>query len=422
MFVSVLILILWQVFSATSSSTACRQALACEGHWDNFTSAGWRPIADNITSLTAPINTTLVELLSHKRLRWIAMVGDSNMRYLFFELVRRLCVVESKCTLHAPFFDTIVKASGDRKDITTILKSRENKIGGLRAAHLDFDVFIRNAHTRAGKGLRVSFRMVVGTHAKTMRSLDNLDRQFCSSDQVDKGTGSSNPCVREGIPMHNSSFTASPSALIFNQGYWNLTSISDRNITSQLFAKLAELHKRGRSRVMWTTLFHWRLDVMREFDAKHFVDFSRDCNVSNTIQRANVMCRDLAAQYDVEVLDLDNMALLVDDLFAKSVTKMPSAQLTSTQQQSCNSLIAQYGIKPGRSWGSAPVDGEARKTWASLGCDSVATDPLIQKKTLVTPDGVHQEQQFYGAAVKQIVITLLECSRFASTASNINKS
>lgn len=400
--VFLLLIIISQVLSGRDVTT-CGQALQGRGQWDNFTSAGWRPTAGN----TVFTNTTLIELLSRKRLRWIAMVGDSNMRYLCYELVRRMCDLDSKCTLHAPFFDPIVKARGERGDISNnLVKSREIRDAGPRPAHLDFDVIVR----RSGKSLRLSFRMVVGSHLKTIRALDNLDRQFCSSAQEAGKGAASNPCQREGIPMHNASFTASPSALIFNQGYWNLTSLLDRNITSQLFAKLADIQRRGRSRVLWSTLFHWRLDVMRAFDPKHYVDFSRDCNVTSTIPIANAMCKALAAQHDVQVLDLDRMAVLLDNLFATSVVKKKVlSELSSTQEQSCNELIVKHGIRPGRSWGTALADSDARKAWTSIGCDSVSADPLIQKKVLVTPDGVHQDQRFYGAAVSQIVTALLEC-------------
>lgn len=250
----------------------CIRALNATGRWTSFSESGWRlhGLGPKHFGRGKPSSSPLYpEWFLRRNVSWMSFVGDSNMRNIFFQLVNRLCNgthIQTKCLMHAPLMPEF---DAREKGFRPLLGYVAQTNAGFRIPHLDFDLFAvskptvnvtstSNANVTTATGqteqspaLRISFRMVVGVHHKTLRALDNLDSQYCSNPP--KGVSAAEleklPCSRAGgIPMgrRNGNSSANtprrvPNAVFFSPGYWNLTSLQEESTSRSIMGRLGRL-------------------------------------------------------------------------------------------------------------------------------------------------------------------------------------
>ena len=84
----------------------CESCLSGQGVWDKLALEGWHP-QDNhgkFFKLNKRLQDPL-DIIQQGNYSWFAMIGDSNMRHLYYETVGIICKKEVQCTLHLPNSD-----------------------------------------------------------------------------------------------------------------------------------------------------------------------------------------------------------------------------------------------------------------------------------------------------------------------------
>ena len=166
----------------------CDSCLSGQGVWDKLALEGWHP-QDNhgkFFKLNKRLQDPL-DILQQGNYSWMAMLGDSNMRHLYYEVVGIICKREIQCTIHLPNADPHKKKMGeDPTSWRSTLSDAVIKGDVISQSHQDHDVIFEKA---TGEVYRISFRMIVGEIVKTIRSLDRIDDLFCISKEAGNAVG-----------------------------------------------------------------------------------------------------------------------------------------------------------------------------------------------------------------------------------------
>ena len=353
----------------------CDSCLSGQGVWDKLALEGWHP-QDNhgkFFKLNKRLQDPL-DILQQGNYSWVAMLGDSNMRHLYYEVVGIICKKEIQCTVHLPNADPKKKKiDEDPSSWRSTLSDAIIKNDVITQAHQDHDVIFEKA---TGEVYRISFRMIVGEVRKTVRSLDRIDELFC----ISKEAGNAPTCdagvnVTKQIPkifrpcknsIRNCRRYLKPDILYMNDGYWDFNNMLDKDLSETFFKKLG--CEFVNTRVIWMTHYQIRLDIMRSFDKGHYDSFTKlgVPYAETVIDNTNVQRKTLAKKYGIEVLDVNKMQQILDAFYKASLGEQDF--------------------------------------------ENAAVFSIDHKRDELSPDGVHQNKYFYGAVAKQMFINMAVCT------------
>jgi hypothetical protein len=354
-------IVCWCLLSSPYSSSAstltkeleeekmCFETLDCLGTWHSLDVHGWTPTVKTNKKIKYPD-----EILAAHNYKWVTFVGDSNMRYLYYEFVFLLCKKDALCTIYAPFQRPRVKSTG--VDISSVHIADTMP----KQSHQDLDVIVSSSRG----DFRISFRMLVGQTSRTFRTLDNIGTMYCMATTEDPDTCKENGYHPSLIrPFSN---MTSPSVLFVNDGCWDFHNMLDEDVTKSIIRKLGCDY--NNTRVVWLTHYPLRLDIMKSSDTNHYKRFMTLGleYAKSVIPKANKMRFEFAEQYEIETMDVNKMAVDLDKYFEDSLGEQTfeNAHLFS----------------------------------------------IDYKKEMLSVDGVHQSKFFYEAVVKQLMVNLLVCS------------
>jgi len=326
-----LFLILWLqaflvAYSGLNRSQLCRSLLECSGQWQSFSESGWIPF----TPVSSPKKDALLPEGSNHD--WVALVGDSNTRVLFTTLQGILCTSLVECMLHVPNEKVLSKARGTlafdgiRKEYHT--------------AHHDVDLIVT---TSAGGVLRLSFKMLTGNIERTLKQLTNMHLQYCTLRKREESK-LQEKCDSGVVPSFVVNMKA-PRILLASLGVWDHRQLVNQSMTDRFFNKLHCGF--STSRVISTTLYPLRFDIMKQFDPGHFAAFTdsgRNMSFAATIiDDANAINKDASRKYNFEVFDLHSLALHLDDHFNKTVL-LPSINSMKDLTESKRDALSDDGV------------------------------------------------------------------------------
>ena len=356
----------------------CDSCLSGQGIWDKLALEGWHP-QDNHAKFFKPnkLFHDPFEVLQQGNYSWMTMLGDSNMRHLFYEVVGTLCKIEVQCTVHLPNANPKKKKFGDDpsvwKSALSDAISTDNNV--IIQSHQDQDVIFERT---SGEVYRISFRMIVGDFIKTSRSLDRIDELFCIAKEATTENGASCDAgvnVTRQIPkifrpcknsIRNCRRYMKPDIIYINDGYWDFNNLLDKDLSEALFKKLG--CEFVNTRVVWMTHYQIRLEIMRAFDKEHYVSFTKLglSYAESVIDKTNALRKELAKKYNLEVLDVNKIQQILDSYYTASL-----------------------GEQDFENAGAFSID---------------------HKRDEISPDGVHQNKYFYDAVAKQMFIHMAVCT------------
>ena len=217
---------------SVKDASRCQQALACEGTWESLDYNGWKPPFKVNKRLANPFL-----ILTEGNYYWMSMVGDSNMRHLYYEVVAVLCKKDITCSLYIPFQPVKVKKAGEdpmsfRSGLSDSLT--KGQTGDIIQSHQDHDIIFESSF---GK-FRVSFRMVVGEIVKTKRTLENLKELYCVPSRPHPEGCKTSFKIDELIPPVFKNFPE-PNILYINDGFWDFNNLLDADLQENLFHQLS---------------------------------------------------------------------------------------------------------------------------------------------------------------------------------------
>jgi len=329
--------------------TMCFEALDCLGEWQSLDVHGWIPHIKVNKKVKFPD-----EILANGNYKWVAFVGDSNMRYVYYEFIFALCRRELTCSVYTPFRAPRVKVKG--ADITSLHIAESLP----KLSHQDLDTIVSGIRG----DFRISFRMLVGQTSRTFKTLDNIGTLYCMPTAEDpetcKPSGSRPPL------MHPFSNMTSPSVLFVNDGCWDFNNMLDEDVVKSIINKLGCQY--NNTRVVWMTHYPLRLDIMKSTYSNNYKRFTTLGleYAKSVIPKANKLRFEIAEQYELEIMDVNKMAVDLEKYFESSLG----------EQTFENSHLFS----------------------------------IDYKKEMLSADGVHQTKYFYESVVKQVMISLLVCS------------
>lgn len=314
-----------------------------DGRWVSFTH--FVSTVDTGVNMSDMYDGKALRALDAASIQWLVLIGDSNTRYTFYELIRAFCSpLDALCEYAKPLASNQVKKVGKPAKLTLNDNGRDKNI-----MHSDQDLVVMSG----GFTLWISFRMSFGAINEIVEAIHDFEVQHCRDAAKEERCNSGMKPKLQNKPMNK----LHPDFVFVAEGLWKFSTILSQN-TDPLFAELVKVS--FYSNVIWVNQFEMHFNIMTKARVLRFTQ-----------------------EYGLEM--------------GKTVVGLTNLD-REMKAKSSNFLIL-----------NVSNIGKSMQTFydAYFGDQENNTRETFQK--YVSPDGVHQSRPVYLAVMQLMIQTMLAC-------------